>query len=46
MFIVYMFKISFWYFPGGTVDTNPPANPADVDLIPDVGGLLHILWSN
>ena len=23
-----------WYFPGATVDKNPPANAGDMDLIP------------
>ena len=32
-------------FPGGTVDTNPPANAGDTGSIPSPGRV-HMLWSN
>ena len=36
------FSKSNRFFPGGTVDKNPPANAEDIGSIP-VSGILHIL---
>ena len=33
-----------WYFPGGTVDKNLPANARDTGSVPDPGRS-HTLWS-
>ena len=33
------------YFPGGTVDKNPPANAGDMGSIPGLGRS-HMPWSN
>ena len=32
-------KINLWDFPGGTVDTSPPANAGDMSSIPGPGRL-------
>ena len=33
------------YFPGGTVNKNPPASAGDTGLIPGPGRF-HVPWSN
>ena len=37
--------MSYWDFPCGTMDKNPPANAGDMDLIPDPGRP-HVRRSN